>query len=137
MGYTLIEITSGVIVLLGCTFTDMTIDGQSVINNAGVISIIDASITIKNSSFLNLQVDINTVTYNNIDEECKWGMLSVIVLNESVVLMKDVLISNTYAGVAIHGGTMAVDNTNFKIVGGEGSVKYPSIERHIRCGMYI
>jgi hypothetical protein len=135
--YTLMEITNGVMVVINCMFIDMTVDTEGIINNAGVISVADASIIIKNSTFSNLQLDKNVMIYSSINTECTWGAFSVMVFNKSVVNMKDVLISNTYAGIAVHGGTTVLDNTNFTGVGSQLNVRYPSVERHIRCGMIV
>jgi hypothetical protein len=89
----------------------------------------------KNIIISNLKVDETIPGYGILESECDWGRFSVVLLNGSISLMKDTMISNTFAGVAVYGGTFVVENTNFVEVGSRGSVKYPSVERHIRCGM--
>jgi hypothetical protein len=132
---TIIEIVGGYAVINGCTFVDMTLDPRGRLNDISIISITDGSASIRSTAFSNLKVDTSGVTFESMESECSWGEYSVISSRRSISVLKDSLISNTFAGVSVHDGSFIVETTNFVDVGSHGSLKYPSTERHIRCGM--
>jgi hypothetical protein len=128
--YSIIEISDGAAWIVGCTFSDMRM--SSAVENAGVMVAKDASVSVRNSVFSNISVGSGSA-----NSECEWGSHSVVVLHNAVALIKDTMMSNTYAGISVHGGTAVVEGVNFNVVGWEGSLKYPSVERHLRCGMFF
>jgi hypothetical protein len=134
LSYNILEIAGGNVVIIGCTFSSMRMNPMSGDNN-GVIVVKDASITLKSTAFNDIQLDSNAAILGSGNSECEWGLYSVIILRNSISLMENIIMSNTYAGVAVHGGTVAVESSSFITVGSRGNEKYPSVERHLRCGM--
>jgi hypothetical protein len=134
ISYSVIEVVDGLTLIIGCTFSDVKMT-PALGSDIAVVSVKGASITLRNSVLSNIQLDTNAVVLGGAASQCEWGSHSVITLREAVSLIKDVMVLNTYAGVVIHGGTAVVEGTNFTSVGTETGEKYPSVERHLRCGM--
>jgi hypothetical protein len=132
--YSVIEVVDGWTLIIGCTFSDLKMNPM-LTSDTAVVSVKDASITLKNSVLSNIQLDTSAAVLGGASSQCEWGSYSVIVLRETVSSIKDVIVSNTYAGVVVHGGTAVIEGTSFTSVGTETNVKYPSVERHVRCGM--
>jgi hypothetical protein len=134
LGYSVLEIAGGTALIIGCTFSDLKMNPTLTSDNTVVI-VKKANITLKNSVFANIQLDTGASILGSAGSQCEWGLYSVVVLHEAVTLIKDVMVSNTFAGVTVHGGTAMVEGTNFTVVGSDGSFNYPSVERHMQCGM--
>jgi hypothetical protein len=132
--YNVLEITSGSITIIGCTFSDMKMNPTIMGDNA-VMVVKGASLTLQNTVFSSIQLDTNAAILGSASSECEWGSYSMIILRDAITLIKETMISNTYAGVSVYGGTAVVEGTNFTSVGSQGNTKYPSVERHLRCGM--
>jgi hypothetical protein len=134
LAYSVVVVDGGAMAVVGCTFIDMAIDPRGNKNNAVVMSVSDAAVLIRNSAFTNIQLDSSASSLGRAETECVWGTYSLLVFSRSTTQVKDTLLSSTLAGMAIHGGSAVVEGTNFARVGVE-STKYPSVERHVRCGM--
>jgi hypothetical protein len=134
LSYNILEVVSGSILIVGCTFSDLKINPPSS-NDGGVIVVKDASITLKNSQFINIELDSSAAVLGSANTECEWGSYSLIILQNAITVLKDTVISNTFAGVSVQGGIASIEGTNFTSVGSERNMKYPSVERHMRCGM--
>jgi hypothetical protein len=134
LSYSVLEIAGGKALIVGCTFSDLKMNPTLTSENTIVI-VKQATITLKNSVFANIQLDTSASIMGSAESQCESGLYSVIVLHEAMTLIKDVMVSNTFAGVTAHGGTVVIEGTNFTAVGSLGSVKYPSIEKHVQCGM--
>jgi hypothetical protein len=140
--YTVIEVTDGVISIVGCTFTDITLNPvlleEAKQLEVSVVMVLNAQATIRNSVFTTIQLDVNvelleTTTKTSV---CEWGLYSVIVFRNSLILMKETTLLNTYSGVAVHGGSLLIDEVNFVDVGTITNKKYP-VERRLKCGMCL
>jgi hypothetical protein len=138
LSYNIIEIVDGATLIVGCTFSDLKMN-PAVANTNGVIVVKNAGITLRNSIFTNISLETNAAVLGDGGgrSECEWGSYSVIELDEAVTSIKDVVMSNTYAGIRVHGGTAVVEGSNFTEVGKQGKLNYPSVERHLRCGLFI
>jgi hypothetical protein len=134
LGYSVLQIAGGKMLIVGCTFSDLMMNPTLTSENTVVVAK-QTTLTVKNSVFTNIQLDTGASILGSARSQCEWGSYSVVVLHDAVTLIKDVMVSNTFAGVAVYGGTAVLEGTNFTAVGSEGSVKYPSIERHMHCGM--
>jgi hypothetical protein len=126
-----IEVNGGKIEIMGCTFSDMRINAES---NSVVIGVSKASVLLNGTELRNIELDGDSGVVGS-TSECEWGLYSVIVLNEAVITIKDTVLRNTYAGIIINGGSADVEDTLFDMVGRDGSSKYPSAERHLKCGI--
>jgi hypothetical protein len=127
-----IEIDDGTIVIMGCTFSDMRMNLAS---NSVVIGVSKASVVLSGTEFRNIELDGDSGVVGSQTSECEWGLHSVVVLNEAVTTIKDTVMRNTYGGIIINGGSADVENTLFDMVGRGENPKYPSAERHLKCGM--
>jgi hypothetical protein len=134
LSYSILEVVDGTTLIIGCTFSDFKMNPVA---DNGVIVVKNAAMTMKNSIFSNVSLETNAEILGSGKSECEWGTYSVIVLNEAVTLIKDTVMSNTFSGIVVHGGTVAVEGTNFTVVGTQGNSKYPSVERHLRCGLLL
>jgi hypothetical protein len=134
LAYNVLEIAGGKTLVIGCTFSDLRVNPTLSGENTVVVAR-QSTLTLKNTVFSNIQLDTGASILGSTGSQCEWGLYSVVVLHDAITLIKDVMVSNTFAGVAVHGGTVVVEGTNFTAVGSEGSVKYPSVERHMQCGM--
>jgi hypothetical protein len=140
IAFTVVEVKDGVITIVGCTFTDMMFN-PAVLREieqleVSVLMIANAQATIRNSVFTTIQLDVNAELLEATTKStvCEWGLYSVIVLHNSLILMKEITMTNTYSGVIVHGGSLLVDEVNFFNVGAITNKKYP-VERRLRCGM--
>jgi hypothetical protein len=134
LSYNVIEIAGGRMLIIGCTFSDLRMNPTTTGENTVIVAK-QATVTLKNSVFTNIQLDIGASIVGSAGSQCEWGLYSVVVLHDAFSMIKDVMVSNTFAGVMVHGGTAVFEGTNFTAVGSEGNVKYPSVERHVQCGM--
>jgi hypothetical protein len=133
LSYNILEVVDGTILIVGCTFSDMTMNPVGV--DDGVIVVKNAAVTLKNSIFSNISLDTNADMLGRGKSECEWGCYSVMVVNEAVSLVKDTVFSNTFASIFVHGGTAVVEGSSFTAAGTQPNSKYPSVERHLKCGM--
>jgi hypothetical protein len=125
-----LEVIDGTTLIVGCTFSDLKMNG-------GVIVVNNAAVTLKNTIFSNVSLEASAEILGSGKSECEWGSYSVIILNEAVTLIKDTVMSNTFAGIAVHGGTAVVETSNFTIVGTLANSKYTSVEKHLKCGIVL
>jgi hypothetical protein len=134
--YNVLEIVGGNMMVIGCTFSDMTMN-PSMGGDSAVVVVLEATVTLKNTVFSGIQLETSAAILGSPTSECEWGSFSVIILRDAISIIKDTLISDTYAGVSVHGGTAVIDETNFNSVGTQRNSKYPSVERHLTCGMLL
>jgi hypothetical protein len=134
LSYTILEVGGGSTIIMGCTFSSLKMN-PAVVSDTSIVIVRNASITLESTAFTDIQIDTNALISGSGKSECEWGLYSALILNESITLIKDMIMTNTYAGIAIHGGTAIVERTDFVKVGSQGNAKYPSVERHLKCGM--
>jgi hypothetical protein len=135
ISFNVIEIVSGSTMIIGCTFSDLRMN-SGIYGDSGVLAVKYASVTVMNTLFKNIKLSTDAVILGSRDSECEWGLFSVIILRESVGMMKDTMMMNTYGGVIVHGGTANLEGMTFTKVGNEENSKYTSVERHLKCGMF-
>jgi hypothetical protein len=137
LSYSVVEIIDGAISIIGCTFSDLKMNPAAIESgNNGVLFAAGASVTLRNTVFRNISLETSASILGSGNSECEWGLYSVIVLREALTLIKDTVMLNTFAGISVHGGTASLEGTDFSGVGSKESSKYPSVERHLQCGIF-
>jgi hypothetical protein len=136
LSYNVLEVAGGSIVVIGCTFASLKIN-PVISGENGVVVVKDSSIILRSTVLDDIQLEPNAAILGSGNSECEWGLHSVIILRNSISHLMDILMSNTYAGVVVHGGTADVEGSNFTSVGSRGNTKYSSVERHLRGGMEL